>query len=223
MNEQATTHLAKAKDYVAKGEQFYRKAAEEIVAAQEVGATQREVAEAIGRGRTWVTTLLSWARDASRTGTPFAQPEGELERRHASAARKVLRETPEIVSQLSPDEQRRIATELDNASAKRQKDREQVAKTKERDALGDETVDDLELREELQSAEYLLITARGNLRGFVKRTGEIGIENAPDAWRESCLDWIGDLQGHLGMAKALLAGDNIDWSAFDELLEKETS
>jgi hypothetical protein len=222
LTSDAQKHLAKAKDYVAKGEEFYRKAAEEIIAAQQADTTlgEQQIADHLGRSRRWVRALVTWDTNGQSTATPFSEEQGAVAKRHAKS---VLRETPEIVAQLSPDEQRRLATELDNASAKRQKEREQVAKSKEREAIGDETVDDLELREELQSTEYLLITARGNLRGFVKRTGEIGVENAPDAWRESCLDWIEDLKGHLGMAEALLAGGNIDWSAFDELLEKETS
>jgi hypothetical protein len=146
--------------------------------------------------------------------------EGAREQRNARA---VLREVPEIVAHLTPAEQRKLATVLDTESAKRQKEHERVAKQKEREHLGDEVVDGLEAREELQSTEYLLIKARGNLRGFVKHVGEIGADNTPEAWRASCLDWIDDLEGHLGMARAVLTGDDIDWSAFDELLAKEGS
>lgn len=144
--------------------------------------------------------------------------EGSREQRNAKS---VLRTTPEIVHDLTPAEQRSLSTELDTAAALRQKEREQAAKAKEREALGDETVDDLEFKEELQSTEYLLVTARGNVRGFVRRAGELGVDNTPAAWRESCRAWVEDLKGHLGMAEALLAGDNIDWASFDELLEKE--
>ena len=137
--------------------------------------------------------------------------------------KRVLRETPEIVEELEPDEQRKVAKALDTAAAKREHKRKQEAKAKEREHLGDETVDDLELKEQLQSTEYLLISARGSLRGFVRQTGEIGTENTPEEWRESCLEWIEDLRGHLGMAEALLAGDSIDWTAFEDMLEKEAN
>ena len=136
-------------------------------------------------------------------------------------AKQALRETPEIVAELTPAEQRALARKLDEESAKRQQAQKELSKQKEREHLGDEAVADLELREELQSTEHLLIQARGNLRGFVKNLGEIQVDNTPEAWRESCLDWLEDLGGHIGMAKTLLDGDNIDWTAFDELLSKE--
>ncbi len=124
-----------------------------------------------------------------------------------------------LVPALKPQDRRSVSVKLDQEAVKRQRDREQVASDKEREHLGDDTVDGLALKEELQSTEYLLIKARGNIRGFVQHLGELG-QDVPGAWRESCLDWVNDLEGHLGMAKALLDGDEIDWSRFEELLEK---
>ncbi len=54
----------------------------------------------------------------------------------------------------------------------------------------------------------------------MKAAGELGDE-MPQEWRKGCIEWVTDLEGHLGMAKALLAGDGIDWSAFEEMLESE--
>jgi hypothetical protein len=162
------------------------------------------------------------ARKAS-TGaeTSPSRTEPEWKKTAKRHARTVARNEPEtLVEQLNPAEQRRLAQALDTESAKRQREREQDAKQKEREHLGEEVVDDLALREELQSTEYLLIKARGNIRGFVEHTREIGVESTPEAWRESCLDWLTDLDGHVGMAKALLAGDNVDWAAFESLLER---
>lgn len=220
----ATLHLARAKDYIGRGEEFYRKAAAEIAEAmnQDGSLTYARIGESLGHTDKWVGRLVRW----STTGdvhTPFAEEKGKVAERHA---RSVMREAPmeqveQIIAALPPERQRKLATALDTESAKRQKAREQIAKQKERDHLGDELVDGLELREELQSTEYLLIKARGNLRGFVKHVGEIGATSTPEAWRASCLDWIEDLEGHLGMARALLAGDDIDWTAFEELLAKE--
>lgn len=124
-----------------------------------------------------------------------------------------------LVPALKPQDRRSFSVKLDQEAGKQQLKREQAARDKEREHLGDETVDGLALKEELQSTEYLLIKARGNIRGFVQHLGELG-QDVPGAWRESCLDWVNDLEGHLGMAKALLAGDEIDWSRFEELLEK---
>jgi hypothetical protein len=225
MNAAAKAHLAKAKEYADRGEQFYRMAAEQMRAAKDSGATMVEIGDGMERSATWCKDIMAWHETPANRGRytgdlPFSEGKGEVAKRHAKS---VLREKPEIVAELTPAEQRTVARKLDEEAAKRQKTREQSAKQKERDHLGDETVDDLELREELQSTEYLLITARGNLRGFVKHVGELGIENTPENWRQSCLDWVDDLEGHLGMAKALLAGDNIDWAAFDELLAKEAN
>lgn len=153
----------------------------------------------------------------AKSGVPRAT-EPEWQKSERRDAKRVLRAQPDIVTQLDPAEQRRVAAALDEAAARREHDRKQESRAKERDHLGDETVDDLERKEQLQTTEYLLIKARGNLRGFVKQLGELG-DDVPQAWRDGCLDWVDDLEGHLSMAKTLLKGDNIDWTAFEEMLE----
>jgi hypothetical protein len=151
---------------------------------------------------------------------PFSEPQGQVAKRHA---RSVLRETPEIVADLDPAEQRRLAVALENEAARRQRDREQIAKEKEREELGPETVADLEFKEELQSTEYLLIQARGHVRGFLQHAKEIGLDDTPSDWRESCMTWLDDLRGHIEMAQAFLHGNEIDWAPFEELLSREGS
>jgi len=222
MNASAQAHLDMAKEYVAQGEQYYRMAAEQMLAAKEEGATWVEIADSLGRAESWVRRIVSWhetpANDRPRADAPFGG-DAENERKAQGHAKRVLRDTPGVVTELSVDEQRALARKLDEESAKRQKAREVESKRKEREHLGDELVDDLELKEELQTTEYLLIKARGELRGFVKQVNEIGFENTPDAWRASCLDWIEDLTGHLSMARTLLTdGTIIDMSAFEEML-----
>ena len=144
MNRSAKQHLTRAKDYLAQGEEFYRKAAEEITAAQEADPmlTQREIGGTMGRSQKWVSVLLQWHASENRDAMPFG---GEVaaDRRERSLAKKVLREAPpeqiaELVSGLEPDKQRKITQALDNESAKRQKGREKAAKAKERETLGDE-------------------------------------------------------------------------------------
>ncbi len=218
MNE----HLIKARELVARGDEFYARAADELIAAgvgNPGGTSYREAAEAVGKSETWCKDIVRLRTNGQDLTSPWSH---DTPRRTRDAAKQVLRSNPAVVTELDPGEQREVARKLDEAAAKREHARKQDAKQKEREHLGDETVDDLELREELQSVEYLLISARGNLRGFVKRAGELGVENTPEAWRESCLDWVADLEGHLGMAKALLGGDDIDWAAFEELLAKES-
>lgn len=60
MNREAERHLDKAKNYVEKGEQFYRKAALEIKEAQDSDPTltHGEIGEQIGKGKEYVRRLL---------------------------------------------------------------------------------------------------------------------------------------------------------------------
>lgn len=55
--------LDKAKDAIAAGDTGYRKAAELIAQAQESGATQRQVADGVGRSQSWISRLLQWRKD----------------------------------------------------------------------------------------------------------------------------------------------------------------
>jgi len=103
MNRAAASHLAKAEDYLTKGDQFYRKAGAEIVAAMEADSTltQRQVGERFGKSQTWVNELVRWHTSDRDTDTPWAGPRGET--REASTARKVL---------ASPTGRKRVFDEL---------------------------------------------------------------------------------------------------------------
>lgn len=95
MNKSAETHLATAKEYVAKGETFYRKAAEEIVAAQKADPTLtlREVDRKIGWYAGKAGHIVRWITSGAYTeqALPRSEPEGAVAQRHA---RSVLREAP---------------------------------------------------------------------------------------------------------------------------------
>jgi transcriptional regulator with XRE-family HTH domain len=188
------------------------------------GRTQPEIARATGIPQQTVSDWLRAFDEATDLGRPSRlTPDSHKIRSDRAVARRVIAEDPEFLASLTPEAQRKAAVILDTESAKRQNERERLSKQKEREHLGDDVVDGLDAREQLDSTAYLLIKARGNLRGFVKQLGEIGLDNTSESWRESCLDWIDDLTGHLGMARALLAGDDIDWTAFEDLLAKEGS
>lgn len=113
-----TDHLAKAKSYIAKGEDFYRRAAEEIVAAKKAdpALTDATIAEALGRHRSWVSKLTAWVENGDRDHiSPFGG-ETQQGRREASVARKVAREHPEAlvaaIAAAPAAAQRKIADEL---------------------------------------------------------------------------------------------------------------
>jgi hypothetical protein len=123
MNKQAESHLTKAKEYVERGEQFYRMAAEQIMAARSEGATWPEINEGLGRGDEYAERIAKWIKTPANTAasTPFSEPKGEVAKRHA---RSVLREADEatmdqLVSELPAKQQERIAQATHKAQVNR--------------------------------------------------------------------------------------------------------
>ena len=74
------THLDKAKDYIGRGEEFFRKAADEIRAAmdEDFQLSYRTIGDHLGRNESWVRRLVTWSTNAPRTATPFAEDAGRL-------------------------------------------------------------------------------------------------------------------------------------------------
>ena len=114
MNKEAERHLVKAEGHLAKGEAFYRKAAAEIVAAQEADfkLTYKQIGERVGRSDGWVRRLVTWSTDETCTlALPSSEPTGQVAARHA---RGVLRNAPleqveQIISDLPKERQQAIA------------------------------------------------------------------------------------------------------------------
>lgn len=86
-------HLRQAKRDLAEGEKLLRNgmascrsAAEHIAAAIDQGATQREVAKAIGKSQPWVAALLKWHKAGAldSSGGPFAVASKEQRKRIAA-------------------------------------------------------------------------------------------------------------------------------------------
>lgn len=139
-------HLALAREYIGKGEAFYRKAAEEIVAAmdEDPTLTHREIAKRINRDRTWVTKLVAWVTngDQDHTPTPFTSA-AATESRERSTTRKFVREaTPRQIAELldTPQARAKVTKALDThyarqakESAKRERDSEIERKGGERE------------------------------------------------------------------------------------------
>jgi hypothetical protein len=64
--------LSCAKAAIEAGDRHLREAAEALVRARdEFGATQRELAEAVGRSASWVNRLLTWHRSGFEEESPF--------------------------------------------------------------------------------------------------------------------------------------------------------
>jgi hypothetical protein len=66
-----TELLSRAKRAIESGETSLRAPAEDNPAAQEQGATQREIAEAVGKSAAWVNRLLKWRDSGYQDVTPF--------------------------------------------------------------------------------------------------------------------------------------------------------
>ena len=116
MNREAERHLDKAKNYVEKGEQFYRKAALEIKEAQDADSTlvPREIAEQIGKSRPYVERLLR-ALAREQEGDEFRVDWESGSNKRGDVTAKFLRDAPiEQVEQamlsLPEDRQKQVRT-----------------------------------------------------------------------------------------------------------------
>jgi hypothetical protein len=91
--------LSRAKVSIEAGDNHMRQAAEDIAAAKEQGAKQRQIAEAVGKSVGWVNGLLKW-REAGYPGTAFARDK----RPHVQPAEQQVAGVSDATSALEPDE-----------------------------------------------------------------------------------------------------------------------
>jgi hypothetical protein len=148
MNHTAERHLAQAATYIGRGDEFYWKAGEEILAAQQADPTLslREAARRISRSEKWVRTIVRHVT----TAEPGSQLDWERGS-HATAAEiregaeKLLREAPaeqveQIVASLPADRQVILGAAVGDAYSisRREFDEEELAlppaQRKEREA-----------------------------------------------------------------------------------------
>lgn len=98
-------HLALAKDYIARGEDFYRKAADEIKAAMTADTTlsYREIGRSIGKSDRWCRDIVQWSTTAEGPPTPYGGSE-QNEARYERHDKTVLRD---------PERLTKVAAEMD--------------------------------------------------------------------------------------------------------------
>ncbi len=83
-----TDLLRRAKHEIESGEASLHDAAEDIAAAAEQGATQRQIAEAVGKSPAWVNRLLRW-RETGYQDTAFGpQAKASRQRAHVQASKQ---------------------------------------------------------------------------------------------------------------------------------------
>ena len=81
--------LARAKEAIVSGERSMQAAAEAIACAREQGATQREIAQAVGKSAGWVNRLLQWRKCGYLDDTAFgAQARASRQRRVQATERE---------------------------------------------------------------------------------------------------------------------------------------
>jgi hypothetical protein len=84
-------HLALAKDYIAKGDHYHLKAAQELTVLRAEGWTWSALAREVGRSDNWVRNLVAWASNPTdHADSPFGGPAENAARyeRQAIAALK---------------------------------------------------------------------------------------------------------------------------------------
>lgn len=211
MNSSAEQHLARAKEYVARGEEFYRKAAEEVLAARAEGASISDAAKALDRSDRWVVSILSWAKTPANstqgTALPFSEPQGAVAERHAKS---VLRnagadQVEGILADLPPEAVDRVAA----AAHKRQIETVRKAAAGDGDGLSAEDYEVLrEQKEEIRRRSTLVmhetLTALSRLR---VEGVEQQVKNASTAerrdWAERLPEDIALLQLALDLCKTV--------------------
>lgn len=204
MNTTAEKHCAKAKNLIAKGDQFYRQAKPEIEAALLSGASLREVSRYLDRSTKWVADVRDW----DGQGTLYGKDTGERQTRQT---RQVLREsTPEqveqIVASLPPETVAKVAKAVSREYEKRGEQAKKVSEAAFRDEVGDAFADDLAEEQRLRDAEAKVFEARRALRDMLALLNDADLDAMRDSWREDFLKTLDDLSTRVDMARSLLSG-----------------
>ncbi len=186
------TLLRRAKLAIESGETSLRAAAEDIAAAQVHGATQRQIAKAVGKSAAWVNRLLAWRRSGYQDGTPFG-PQAKASRQRAqrvqasqrkkqkaattseqaqAAAERARAETAEAEATRAKAEAQRAKAEAAKAKADAKKAWEQAkARSSFRTVFGDKT------KKEINS---------GSRERLVKALGMLGSDQAGERDAAAC-------------------------------------
>lgn len=212
MNDSARTHLDRAKDYLAKGEEFYRKAKPEIDAALEEGASLREVARYLDRSKDWVADVRDWDGKGTLYGSDTVA-------RQKRQAKQILRQasSEEIAETYlsDPDVRRKVHEAQDIAHA----NVTQRSREAEREAVGADIQDALTDQQVLRDAEAALFRSRRGLIDMLRflndHAGEI-----PDPWREEFLRTLDDVAAKVDLGRSLLTGGSFE-DDLNQLLSKE--
>ena len=204
MNQIAEQHLAKARDYVSRGEEFYRKAAEEIVAAQEADPTlsNRDIGQRLGKSREYVRRLVTAHTNSTRaSGGEFKVDWQSGSNVRSEVAQRVLQgATPEEIEDLMADLQPEAVERIAAAAHKSQIDAARGESTTTRSVLTDSDYGDAAHRIEavrngstIEMAELFTALSRVRVKGVERLVANAGMAERRQ-WVERLPDEIALLQ-----------------------------
>jgi hypothetical protein len=218
MNDQAVIHLAKAKDYVAKGEEFYRKAAKEIAAAQEADPqlSKREIGEWFERGEDWVREIVRWGTNPEDTReTPFGLKADPTQReRNARATAKKPEGAAAIVA--DPEARRAIGRALDEHYTKQASEATSRHREREIERKGGE--DEYAEHEERQRLAEIVNVARGATSGWRFVAGQVKSVELDPGTADELKELAESTEGFVSMIRSLLRGAEITDEDIAELI-----
>lgn len=215
MNSTAEQHLAKAKDYVARGEEFYRKAAEEIVAALQADATlsQREVGEWFGRTQQWVSDIVRWSTShkGTRSGlenasTPYAEEPGAASKRHAKL---IAKKEPEALIE-DPETRASLTRALDEHYTKQADTLRENKREREVERKGGE--DEHAEYERRQRVGEVVSVARGAASALKFVAGQVkplGIAEDDSGVSGELAEIVDEISGFVSLLRSYLGGGEI--------------
>jgi hypothetical protein len=133
-----TELLGRAKRAIEAGENSLHDAAEDIAAAREQGATQRQIAEAVGKSAAWVNRLLKWRQSGYQDDTAFG-PQARASRQRAKRvqATEQTKKRPATTSEQAQAAAARARAETAKAEAARARADAQKAKAEANKAKAD--------------------------------------------------------------------------------------
>lgn len=229
MTSRAETLLREAAKYLASAEQKQSKAdADKWAAAErmwkaneEEGATQREIAQAVGLSKDTVSRYvrIQHKRIAGDTRA-FAELYYEIQGhtptdREDQAVERVLRERPHVVAEkiaAQPQAAKAIAGHkparmaLSRATDEHYADVKAESDAKFAEAVGQDVADGLAEEQRLRDAEGKVFEARRALRDALALLNEADLDAMRDSWREDFLKTLDDLAMRVDVARSLLSG-----------------
>jgi hypothetical protein len=142
-----TELLSRAKQAIEAGETSLHAAAEDVATAQELGATQRQIAESVGKSAAWVNQLIKWRQSGFRDGTAFG-PQAKASRQRAQRV------------QATEQKEQKPATSSEQAQATAERARAEAAKAE----AGKAKADAQRAKAEAAKAKADARTARANAK-----------------------------------------------------------